>query len=282
VAKAKTTSKTKTPAPVKSAAADKLWAQYVEKPDRELLRVYADALAQAGDPRGTFINLCLLDNPSAEQQAAKQTMAGKQKKVLAGPGGEFLREFDFGPDGLVMRARTEADKVIDNVAALATLSPHLVLTVTSIKTQKDAQAFAKADLGPIYFVDFGWITGTHGGMKLDDKQLEAVAPALANVRHLQLSCVGTKAFSPAALRAIGPKLKALRYLAIQFHPDGRPPVEEYTKAIAETFPPTLRAFEMDGVAKFHGRDLRITNFMDYGRTDIGARDFVTQLEAATA
>lgn len=39
---------------------------------------------------------------------------------------------------------------------------------------------------------------------------------------------------------------------------------------------------MDGVAKFHGRDLRITNFMDYGRTDIGARELVTQLEAATA
>jgi hypothetical protein len=54
--------------PTKPASTDArthaLWEQYCEKPDRELLRVYADALAQAGNPRGTFINLCLLDHPT--------------------------------------------------------------------------------------------------------------------------------------------------------------------------------------------------------------------------
>ncbi len=43
---------------------NELWSQYCAKPDREVLRVYADSLEQAGNPRGTFINLCLLENPS--------------------------------------------------------------------------------------------------------------------------------------------------------------------------------------------------------------------------
>ena len=117
-------------------------------------------------------------------------MKAKQKKLLAGPGGEFLREFEFGPNGLVARARTEAAQVLAAGAALKTINPRLVLTLTSIKTLKDAQAFAQANLDGAYFVDFGWITGTHGGMNLSDKQLDAITPALANVRHMQLSARG--------------------------------------------------------------------------------------------
>jgi hypothetical protein len=224
--------------------ADALWAQYCDKPDRELLRVYADALAEAGNPRGTFINLCLLDKPTAEQLAAKETMQAKQKKLLAGPGGEYLREFMFGPLGLVARARGEAGLVAANLDALRTVNPRLVLTITSIKTLKDAVAFGAASLADIWFVDFGWITGTHGGMSLSDKQLKAIAPALAGVKHLQFSCRGgpDKNFTPAGLREVAPQWKALRYLSIDYYSTGLPPAADYTKAIAETLP-QLRAFD---------------------------------------
>ena len=234
-------------APADGAAADKLWAQFCAQPqDRELLRVYADVLAEAGNPRGTFINLCLLDHPTPTQITAKQTMMSKQKKLLAGPGGEFLREFEFGPNGLVSRARTEAAQVIAGIAALQTLNPRLVLTITSVKTLKDAVAFGQVPLDGIWFVDFGWITGTHGGMNLSDKQLDAVAPALANVEHLQLSCRGTpeKCFTPAGLRKVAPQWKALRYLSIDHYPvEGLPPAGEYAKVVAESFP-RLRAFDI--------------------------------------
>jgi len=241
---AKTSTKPTKSTPNKPGNADALWEQYCETPDRELLRVYADALAEAGHPRGTFINLCLLDQPTAEQTAAKQAMQAKQKKLLAGPGGEYLREFNFGPLGLVSRARTEAGMVIASLDALRTLNPRLVLTITSIKTLKDAVAFGKLALGDIWFVDFGWITGTHGGMSLSDKQLRAIAPALADVRHLQLSCRGTpdKNFTPAGLRDAAPHWKALRYLAIDYYSSGLPPAADYARAVAETLP-QLRAFD---------------------------------------
>ncbi|MEJ7600570.1 MAG: hypothetical protein WKG01_21870 [Kofleriaceae bacterium] len=269
-----------------------LWAQYVAKPDRELLRVYADALVEGGDPRGTFLNLCLVDEPTPAQVAATQTMMAKQKKLLAGPGGAYLREFELGPDGLVTRARTEAKQVIAGIAELPTLSPRLVLTITSIKTLKDAVAFGQISLAPIYFVDFGWITGTHGGMNLSDKQLVAVAPALAGVRHLQLSARGgpDKCFSPDGLRALGPRLEALRYLSIDFYSVGLAAPEQYARAVADTFPQTLRAFDLGGLPLPGRPDVKTgTGLLDGWRPapeveqafDQG-RELADQLDAALA
>ena len=158
------------PAPKASTGtAIRLWADYWANPaDRELLRVFADALVDAGDPRGTFINLCLVDDATPEQQAAKAAMMKKDKKVLAGPGGAFLREFEFGANGLVTQARTEAGQLVAGGEAMRTINPRLVLTVTSIRTLAEAQAFANLNLDWLDFLDFGWITGTHGGMNLND------------------------------------------------------------------------------------------------------------------
>ncbi len=215
-------------------------------------------------------------------------MMSKQKKLLGGPGAEALREFDFGPDGLVARARTEADQVIAHVDEIAALNPRLVLTITSVKTLKVAQALGKVSLAPIYFVDFGWITGTHGGMNLNDKWLGAVAPALENVRHLQLSCRGSaeKCFSPSGLRALAPHLTSLRYLALDFYPVELPPLAEYVQSILESVP-TLRAVDIEG-ADLPTRLIK-TGLLEGGmltravRAQIGqGREFVDQLEAALA
>ena len=293
-AKKKAVSKTKAAAPSRPAgggAADELWDAYCAKPgDRELLRVYADALAEAGDPRGTFINLCLVDNPTAEQQAAKETMKAKQKKLLAGPGGEFLREFEFGPNGLVARARTEAAQLIAGGDAMKTINPRLVLTVTSIKTLKDAHAFAPLKLDWLYFLDFGWITGTHGGMNLSDKQLDAIAPALEGVRHLQLSARGTpeKCFSPAGLAKCGERWKALRYLALDYYSVGLADASEYQRAVEDHFP-TLVSFDLEVTNAPNDRQTSGTGLLDGGRPSRACeaqfaqgREFSDQLEAALA
>jgi hypothetical protein len=235
----------------KAPKSSALWEQYWDKPgDLQLLRVYADALEQEGNARGTFIQLCLTDSPTEAQQTQKRTLLSKTKKLLAGPGGEYLREFDFAANGLVGKARAEADKVIAGIEAIGQISPRLILTITSVKTLKLAQQFAKTSLERIYFVDFGWITGTHGGMQMTDKILEAIAPALANVRHLQLSCRGAPAtcFSPDGLRVLGRHATRLRYLSVDYDPAGLAPPADYARAIAETpgFA-SLRALDFEGV-----------------------------------
>jgi hypothetical protein len=246
--KTKTTSKT----PSKSGA---LWEQYRAKPTPDVLRVLADALVEEGDPRGPFLQLCLVTSPTPEQTAAKEAMIKKvTKKVLAGPGGEYLREIEFGSNGLVARARTEIDMVMEHVDEICQLNPRLVLTITSLKTLKQAQALAKVPLGDIYFVDFSCITGSVDGLSLNDKELEALAPALKNVRHLQLPCRGEKYFTPAGLR-LGEHATALRYLAFDYDgtpPNPRstkypPPAAEYGAALAEGSFATLRGIDFAGL-----------------------------------
>jgi hypothetical protein len=179
----------------------------------------------------------------------------KQKKVLAGPAGDYLREFEFDHDGLVGRARIEFGMIAKNPSVFRTLNPHLVLTITSVKTLDDAKTLGQIDLGSIWFVDFGWITGTHGGMALDDKKLALVAPGLRNVRHLQLSARGTpaKCFSPRGVREVGQYAAALRYLAIDLDYDGMPPAAEYAARIADANFGALRALDIAGLTEIPGR-----------------------------
>ena len=65
-----------------------------------------------------------------------------------------------------------------------------------------------------------------------------MAPALRNVKRLQLSARGTpdKCFTPAGLRAIAPYVGNVRYLAIDLYSEDLPPADDYVAAVRESFP----------------------------------------------
>lgn len=227
-----------------------LWEQYWQKPDDELLRVFADALEQEGDPRGPFIQLSLAGDAAKDQCGVFQRKHGGN---LVGPAKTFLREYEFGPTGLVDKARTELPNLLAGLEPIGQINPRFILTLTSIKTLKDAVALGAISptaLGRIYMIDFGMITGSFGGCQLNDKQLKAIAPAFAEVRHLQLSCRGApnKAFSADGLRAFGKHATKLRYLSIDYYDVGQGSPGDYGRAIEDpTGFPALRALEFPGM-----------------------------------
>lgn len=201
---------------------DALWAAYCANPaDKSLLAVYADALEQAGDPRGKFINLSLLASRTPEQEAAREALMKKSKGDLIGPAKTVVREVYFGNDGLVSHARCEADKVIAGIDLLRTLNPRLVLTITSLKTDKLAKELGAISLAGIYFVDFGWLISSHGGCRVVDKHLALMAPAFTETENLQLSInMANNSVTPAGLAAFAPYAKKLRFLAADYYPGG--------------------------------------------------------------
>ncbi|MFT3700680.1 MAG: hypothetical protein QM831_46475 [Kofleriaceae bacterium] len=269
-AKSATASSAAPASPAKSAPVvgdvDTLWAQYWAKPDDALLAVYADALEQAGDPRGRFIQLALAGDA---QKDARDIWERKHKGALTGAARAFLREYEFASNGTVAKARTELPNLLKGLDAIANLDPFLILTLTSVKTQKDAVALGAVSpvkLGRIYMIDFGMMTGSFGGCKLDDKQLLSAAPAFAEVRHLQLSCRGNadNIFTPTALKAFGQHAKELRYLSVDFASETDPAT--YASAFTDSFP-ALQALDFEGIGKLD-RKLKLQpfgnlNFGDY-------------------
>src|SRR5450432_2087443 len=209
----------------KSAA---LWDQYWREPDNELLRVYADALEQEGDPRGRFIQLSLAD---------KRDEAGvwerKHGGNLVGAAKMFLRQWRFADNGTVESARTELPNLVNGLELINRVSPRLILELTSIRTLADARAFGKlspSSLGKIYMLDFA--------CAVTDSQLATMAPAFSELRHLSLTCRGKPktCFSPDGLRALGTRAPKLRFLWIEHRQYGGRPVAEFAHAIAEAFP----------------------------------------------
>lgn len=241
---------------VASSGADALWAEYWKKPDdKALLRVYADALEQAGDPRGTFIQLSMLESRTEDQNLAREKLLKKNKGDLIGPARTFLREVEFDADGLVGMARTEVDKVIEGVKEISRLHPRLILTLTSVKTEAIAKQLGKISLGGIYFIDFGWLTGTHGGCRLTDKLLAAIAPALAEVQHLQLSFSQVhNSPTPDGLAALAQHAKKLRFFSADYYVGGDcAPASAYVPAL-RGFPalkavewPSMQAADLPGI-----------------------------------
>jgi len=211
-----------------------LWDQYWHHPDDELLGIYADALEQEGDPRGRFIHLSL---------AGKTDEAGvwerKHGGNLVGEAKKFLREWRFARNGTVESARTELPNLVKGLDLIKNLSPRLILELTSVRNLTDARAFGKlspSSLAKIYMLVVN--------CAVTDSQLAAMAPALSELRHLELRCRGkpSACFSPNGLRALGARATKLRLLWIDHTQYGGRPIFEFAQAIAETFP-ALEALE---------------------------------------
>jgi hypothetical protein len=239
-AKAKTTPKAKPP----TIERDELLEQYWANPDPSTLRVWADSLLERGDPRGEYIQMCLLEHPTAEQIAARTAYEEKHHVKLAGPVRPYLREFALGANGLVERARCEADLLASGLPLIERLNPHLALNVTSVDGK--GGALGSVSLERIYHVSFAWgVIGSQGGCNMRDASLIKIAPALRRVRHLTLQCTGyaDKSFSPAGLRILGETVECLEFFALSYYSTGASefadpkrkslaPIEDYANVIA--------------------------------------------------
>lgn len=271
VAKAKPAAKKKPVAKMKPAAkakpaamlppVDELLAQYWERPDPATLRVWADSLLERGDPRGEYIQMCLLEAPTDEQRAIRKAYDDKHHTKLVGPAQKFLRQFELGANGLVERARCEADLLIAGLPHIEWLNPHLALSVTSVDAK--GAGLEHISLERIYHVNFAWgVIGSQSGSNMKTATLTRIAPSLRRVRHLSLQCTGyaDKCFAPEALRAVGESVECLEYLGFHYHNSGTSvyrdpkrlplePLEAYANVIATTKGfRTLKAIFIRGLA----------------------------------
>jgi uncharacterized protein (TIGR02996 family) len=196
---------------------DELLAQYWQHPDENTLRVWADSLIERGDPRGEYVQMCLLEKPTDQQRAIREAFEKQHHTRLAGPVRPFLREFHLGSNGLVERARCEADLLVAGLPLIEQLNPQLALSVTSLDAKR--AGLAACSLERIYHVNFGWgVIGSQSGSNMKDETLVEIAPALRRVRHLSLQCTGyrDKCFTPAALRVLGETVECLEYLGFTY------------------------------------------------------------------
>lgn len=207
--------------------------------DDDTLRVLADLWAERGELRGEFIQLSLLKSRTAAQEARLASLT-KKGGALIGPARPFLREWEFGANGLVQTARCEADKLAEGIAEISKVNPRLTLCVTSLKKQSTITALSKVSLEPVHFVAFTMgIIGSLGGSNLTDKALVGVAPAFRGVKNLALQARGYEGecFTPQGLRSFADQLQGLEFFALDFYTSDRdgkaplPPLSQYVEVV---------------------------------------------------
>lgn len=179
-------------------------AYWANPDDLDTLRVWADALVEAGDVRGEFIQLSTLEHRSDEQSKRLQAVFNKLGGKLVGPARPFIRMYGFGPNGLVSGITTEAPNLIKGFDLIAQLNPRLQVTITSLKKKQFHAEFAKLPLRHFSFVDLSW----NG---IDDRTFVTIAPALDGVTQLSLKY---NHVTGEGLRAAAPHFTALEHLEL--------------------------------------------------------------------
>jgi len=255
------------PMPAKGGSDDALLEAWWKKPDDlDRLRVLADSWAEQGDPRGEFVQLSLIAEPSPAQIAKRESLLKKLGGALVGPARPALREWELGPQGIVTRARCEADKLAEGIDAVSKLNPLLCLCVTSLKTRATAAALAKVSLSRIHFVSFTMgLIGSVGGSNVSDAALRAAAPAFRGVKNLALQArgYGNECFTPEGLLFLADHLEGIEYFALDYAhaaaDQGKtalPPMREYVDVVT-THPAfrSLQAVLMEGADEAALREL---------------------------
>lgn len=209
--------------------------------DPAALAVLADLWAQSGDPRGEFVQLSLIEEPTPDQTARRDALIKKHGGALVGPARPFLREWEFDRWGMVNVARCEADRLVEGIDEVVKVHPRLCLCVTSLKKQASIAAFAKISLAPLYFVGFSMgLIGSMGGSNLSDKALVGVAPAFRGVKRFALQARGwaPECFSPSGLAAFADHLEdGVEFALLDLYTSDEPgkqalaPREEYVAVL---------------------------------------------------
>lgn len=267
--KAKGAAKTpaaKTPAaktpPAKTAAAKAAPAEPSEAParhmspaqqavwknplDRDALRVWADELSAAGDPRGELMQLRLIDDPSEAQSAKAAALEKKVGGKVAGAARPFLDYWHLDRAGMVSMVYCDGHKLFDGWTEILALHPRLTVCWTTLRkqTMATAQKVAQLPLAKLYFLRI------ESG--LTDRALAVLGPALAGIKHLSIASTDV---TPEGLAAVAPHLASLEFLCLA------PPVSRLNDtAMCNAFAALLA-----GTPAFH--KLRAVHFFRHGFPD---------------
>lgn len=179
--------------------------------DRDAMRVWADSLAEAGDPRGEFMQLKLLEAPTEAQSEKAAALEKKLGGKLVGPARPYTDYWSFDGNGMVNMIHCDGNKLVDGWEEIRWINPRLTLCLTTLRKQTMA-TIAKISALPLPEIYFLRIESG-----LTDRALAALAPALAGVRNLSLAC---NEITPAGLTAAAPHLESLEFLCLA------PPVSE--------------------------------------------------------
>jgi uncharacterized protein (TIGR02996 family) len=227
---------TSTPAKPTSAREQKLKQAIWEKPDDlDQLRVWADHLCEEGDPRGEFLQLKLLDQPTEAQVAKAKALEEKRGGTLVGPARPHLNYWSFDERGLVHFVQCDGPKLVAGWEEIRWLNPRLTLDITTLRKQTMATIaeLMKLPLAEIYLVRI------ESG--LTDPALAALAPGLRGVRHLSLAY---NEITPGGLTKVASHLESLEFLCVAppvSHRDPDTACNEFAEAIAAA--PELRGLK---------------------------------------
>ncbi|MGC4113239.1 MAG: aminotransferase class I/II-fold pyridoxal phosphate-dependent enzyme [Myxococcales bacterium] len=174
--------------------------------DLDALRVFADLLLEKGDPRGEYLQLSLLESPTDEQIEKSGALRKKLGGKLVGPAREFLRNYQFGQDGLPSWVTCEAPRFIEGFEQIRWIHPRLTVEITSLRKKTLATI---AELVALPLREIGYLRVEANG--LSDKAAVALAPGLAGVKNLSLE---GNDLTGEGLRGMAPHLTDLEFLGL--------------------------------------------------------------------
>jgi uncharacterized protein (TIGR02996 family) len=194
-----------------------IWA---DPSDLDAYRVYADWLIEQGNSLGEFIQLALAA-ATDEQRKRAATLLKRDRASWLGPARPFVRSWTNDTHGFAATATCEAQKLLAGFSHLLEIGPRLRLSVTSMAKRRRATVaeLSKLELGRFYALSLA--------SSMVDRDVEALAPALAGIRRLDL---GYNSFTGAALRKVGEHVAGIRTLSIISHNYA----DDWVDAIVET------------------------------------------------
>lgn len=169
---------------------DSLRAAIWKRPDdRDLLKVYADALETSGQQsaQAEFIQLALLDERTAGQSKRMEALRRKHRGAWLGPARKFLWTWveDRARPGFIARCNTAMPRFTKGFEHIRALGPRLVVVVTAPKSNRDVREFAALPLGTMYGLEF-YEDGS-AKMWVNDFLLRTIGPSLRGIKHLAIS-----------------------------------------------------------------------------------------------
>jgi uncharacterized protein (TIGR02996 family) len=227
--------------------------------DRQVLGVYADWLAGHGETaRAEYIQLSLLEAPTAAQEKRRAALLKKHRGAWLGPARPFVWIFEESQEtpGFIARCDCAMAKLTAGFDEVRALGPRLLVSVLAPRAKRDVRAFAERPIGTLYGLalyeanhrcaemapvgdtlliaaDTQWVT---------DELLQTIAPKLDGLRQLVLRAGEARA-SEVGWAALLPHLGALEHLELSL---GGNPERWVELLLASSLPQSLRTLSLPG------------------------------------
>jgi uncharacterized protein (TIGR02996 family) len=209
--------------------------------DRQLLAVYADWLAGQGETaRAEYIQLSLLDDPTAAQEKRRGALLKKHRGAWLGAARPFVWTWEESEEtpGFVARCQCAMAKLTAGFEQVRALGPRLLVSVTEPKAKREVRALAERPIGTLYGLalyeaDAQWIT---------DELLSTLAPRLPGLKQLVLHAGEARA-TEAGWASLLPHLAGLEHLELSL---GWNPERWVELLLESSLPRSLRTLSLPG------------------------------------